>query len=117
MPNSGKRALPKNSINKIFIKKLTVRIPTVFIGHFGRYQAGILKLSDLPRPVILTAKETNEEFNFNLIEVLPISDAIPSVLAYHAEGKDSESCTAEILERTKTTHCNQLAYYLYEYQP
>lgn len=105
-----------NKKNKIFINRLTIRIPSVFIGHVGRYKAGILKLSDLPRPVILTDKETLEEFNFNLVEILPLSEYIPSVLAYHAEGKNSESCTAEVLERTNATNINQLAYYLYEHQ-
>lgn len=84
--------------------------------HFAiihKYSPGILHSSDLPIPVVIEDIETKERTQTHLVEVLPFTNSIPTVLCLWAEGKEPEDCVESIFERTKTKSFNQLALYVY----
>lgn len=100
-------------VKKIYIKGSTIRIPTGFIGYISKYSPGVLTESDLPKKVIIVDPIDNKEYNCSLIEVVPFTDSIPSVLCLLSEGEYPDKCISEIFKRTKTDSINQLAFYLY----
>lgn len=98
----------------------TIEIPNasnkVKSGHFcfiGKYIPGVLKVSDLPKKVIVKDPETKNEFQCELKTVLPFTDSIPEIFTLLSEGKQPEDCIEEIYTRTNTKSFNELAVYIY----
>lgn len=81
--------------------------------HIGKYVPGILKDTDLPKEVVVRDPSSGKEYQCQLIELLPFTYSIPSILCLLAEGKYPEECIESIRTRTNTKHINQLALYLY----
>jgi hypothetical protein len=98
---------------KITLKNVNLGFQQGYFPLIGKYIPGVLKESDLPKPVILVDEDTNEEFNFSLKTLVPFKDAIPEVFSIIATGKDPEDSLEELLMKNKAESVNQLAFYLY----
>lgn len=98
------------------VKNVTLRIPTGYIGIFGRFIPGRLALSDLPIPVVIIDEDDRTEYECELVEVVQIRDYIPSVFSRLAENKLPEELEPELLDRFKLENLsNNIAFYLYRY--
>lgn len=104
------------SIRKLHVKNTTLRIPTGYIGIFGRFIPGRLLISQLPIPVVLIDPDDKKEYTCELVEVVEIGDYIPSVFSRLAEDMLPEQLEQELLERFKLESLNNnIAFYLYRH--
>lgn len=102
-------------MRKVNVKQATLKFPSGYFSHIGKFTPGVLTQSKLPLPVNVVDPETKIEYNAQLIAVVPFTDIIPEVFSYLSEGKKPADCKEEILKRSNVTHIHQLAYYLYEF--
>jgi hypothetical protein len=104
------------SIKKITVKCATLRIPTKYIGIFGRFVPGKLVLTDLPISVMIIDAEDQKEYECELVEVVQIRDYIPSVFSRLAEDMEPEQLEPILRERFKLESLNNnIAFYLYRH--
>ncbi len=104
------------SIKKLHVKNTTIRIPTGYVGIFGRYIPGKLLNSDLPIPVVLIDTDDQKEYKCELVEVVEIRDYIPCVFSRLAEDQLPEQLEPELLKRFKLESLNNnIAFYLYRH--
>jgi len=96
------------------VPNATIKILSGFVSHIARYKAGRLNSSHFPIPVTIYDPETDIEYQVQLIALVRISDLIPDVFAYLAEGVRASECTAHVMSRSNASSTDQLAYYLYE---
>jgi hypothetical protein len=100
----------------VYIKRTTIRIPFGTIAIFGKYVPGALKESDLPKPVVLVDEEDGNEYECELVELVPVGDYIPSIFAWIAENKEStEELEQELFKRLNVSSLKQIAFYLYRH--
>lgn len=99
---------------KIFVKNATRQQNQGYIGILGTYLAGFCKNSMLPIPVVIVDEMTREEYDFQLITLVPCREIIPEVFKYLSFGENLTD--EEVLQRMKKENVNQLAFYLYENQ-
>lgn len=100
---------------KISVKNATIKILTGYLPYIGRYIPGALKESDLPIKVILQDPETNDEFEAELISVVPFNQTIPEVFSLLSD--DVIKCQAEsfYFDLLKVSQISSLAFYLYRH--
>lgn len=104
------------SIKKLSVKNATLRIPTKYIGIFGRFVPGKLVLTDLPISVVIIDAEDQKEYECELVEVVQIRDYIPSVFSRLAEDMEPEQLEPVLLSRFKLESLNNnIAFYLYRH--
>lgn len=104
------------SIKKLSVKNTTLRIPTGYIGIFGRFIPGKLRTTDLPISVVLIDTDDLKEYECELVEVVEIKDYIPSVLSRLAEDLLPEELEPELMKRFNLESLNNnIAFYLYRH--
>jgi len=103
------------SAKKLHVKGATIKIPSGYIGYFGKFVPGALKTSMLPIPVLIIDADDQLEYECELVEVVSIKDYLPSIFTRLAEDKLPEELEPELLSRLKVESINQIAFYLYRH--
>jgi hypothetical protein len=101
-------------MKKVQVKNATIKVLNHSFGIISKYIPGLLKLSDLPKPVLIVDPETLDEFPVNLVCVIPFSTIVPEAFSYLSEGKHPNECTDDLLSKLNVSSVNQLAFYVYQ---
>lgn len=100
---------------KNYIKNATLKFQTGSIGIILKYKSGKINSGDLPFKSIIVDKDSLEELECNLIEILPLPNFIPSILLHISEGEYGPETEQDLLDRFNiNNHPYPLAFYLYE---
>lgn len=89
---------------------------TNFFPTILKYVKGSILENDLPKSVILVDTNSSNEYEANLIEIVPFKKCIPDIFSLLVKNIPGNKFEEELLKHYPTKSIEDFAFYLYQFK-